>query len=238
MQGPDDQLVLTDGQRAHNRRLYGSRIAGRGIDREDRRRRAARIARHASVARRLGGCARRGLLAAPVAAARPRQQFRAGVDLVRAAGGRHRPRRAARARADAPTTSRSSRTASRRRSRTFAEGAPGEAHAAPPRAAARQEREHGAATCARPPTPRSSSSTRSTKPSTSRSSTSTRTIRVGRFAPPSYPQLFERIRDRKADGMTRRCTTRSASYLEATLERGRPARAAALHRRRRLAPAG
>jgi Ca-activated chloride channel family protein len=28
------------------------------------------------------------------------------------------------------------------------------------------------------------------------------TVRLGRFAPPSYPQLFERIRNRKAGGMT------------------------------------
>src|SRR4029079_5736051 len=28
------------------------------------------------------------------------------------------------------------------------------------------------------------------------------TVRLGRFAPPSYPQLFERIRNRKAGGLT------------------------------------
>ena len=44
--------------------------------------------------------------------------------------------------------------------------------------------------------------TRSTKPWTSRSSTSTSTIRSAGFSRDSYPRLFERIRERKADGGT------------------------------------
>ena len=57
-------------------------------------------------------------------------------------------------------------------------------------------------------------------------------VRVGRFSPPSYQRLFERIRERKA----KRCTALYDAlgvYLETALEPGGPARAAALHRRRR-----
>ena len=54
--------------------------------------------------------------------------------------------------------------------------------------------------------------------------TSTRRSASGRFTPASYPRLFERIRERKADGRARRSTTRSACIVERTLGRDRPAR--------------
>ena len=71
VQRPDDQLVLADGQRAHNRRLYEA----------DRRAPRARLRRHARVGRSL---AARAVAAGLAIAARPAaQQFRRGVDLVR-----------------------------------------------------------------------------------------------------------------------------------------------------------
>jgi Ca-activated chloride channel family protein len=44
-------------------------------------------------------------------------------------------------------------------------------------------------------------------------------VRLGRFTPPSYPQLFERIRSRKPDGATSLYDA-LAAYVEQTIERG------------------
>ena len=189
----------------------------------------------ACVSRRVSRC--RGLAAAGArrgsARADARSSFAAGVDLVRlpvVVTGAGRP---ARARADGRQTSRSSRTASRRRSRTSPRARPARRVPLHLGLLLDSSEQHGARPARGRRTPPSSSSTRSTRPWTSRSSTSTRDVASAGSRRTSYPQLFERIRD--AEGR-RACTALYDAlgvYLETALRRDGPARAGALHRRRR-----